>query len=108
MVGSDTSRCRSWSPVRTETDIGTLLPTGSARSRPGDGYRVSGIEGRRPIDDLSAVARTGGGGRPSGTISPMLQLVGLRKAFADRVLLDDVTWQLNARDRVGLCGPNGA
>jgi ATP-binding cassette subfamily F protein 3 len=24
------------------------------------------------------------------------------------VLLDDVTWQLNARDRVGLCGPNGA
>jgi ATP-binding cassette, subfamily F, member 3 len=38
----------------------------------------------------------------------MLQLVGLRKAFADRVLLDDVTWQLNARDRVGLCGPNGA
>ncbi|MCC6165334.1 MAG: ABC-F family ATP-binding cassette domain-containing protein [Acidobacteria bacterium] len=38
----------------------------------------------------------------------MLQLVGLRKAFADRVLLDNVTWQLNARDRVGLCGPNGA
>ncbi|AMY12209.1 putative ABC transporter ATP-binding protein YheS [Luteitalea pratensis] len=38
----------------------------------------------------------------------MLQLVGIRKAFADRVLLDDVTWQLNARDRVGLCGPNGA
>jgi ATP-binding cassette, subfamily F, member 3 len=38
----------------------------------------------------------------------VLQLVGLRKAFADRVLLDDVTWQLNARDRVGLCGPNGA
>jgi len=38
----------------------------------------------------------------------MLQLVGVRKAFADRVLFDDVTWQLNARDRVGLCGPNGA
>jgi ATP-binding cassette subfamily F protein 3 len=38
----------------------------------------------------------------------VLQLVGIRKAFADRVLLDDVTWQLNARDRVGLCGPNGA
>jgi ATP-binding cassette subfamily F protein 3 len=42
------------------------------------------------------------------TIPRVLQLVGLRKAFADRVLLDDVTWQLNARDRVGLCGPNGA
>ncbi len=42
------------------------------------------------------------------TIPDVLQLVGLRKAFAARVLLDDVTWQLNARDRVGLCGPNGA
>jgi len=42
------------------------------------------------------------------TIAAVLQLVGIRKAFADRVLLDDVTWQLNARDRVGLCGPNGA
>ncbi|MBA2355752.1 MAG: ABC-F family ATP-binding cassette domain-containing protein [Acidobacteria bacterium] len=38
----------------------------------------------------------------------MLQLVGLTKAFGARVLLDEVTWQLNARDRVGLCGPNGA
>ena len=38
----------------------------------------------------------------------MLQLVDIRKAFADRVLLDGVTWQLNSRDRVGLCGPNGA
>ncbi len=45
---------------------------------------------------------------PAATIPGVLQLVELRKAFADRVLLDDVTWQLNARDRVGLCGPNGA
>jgi ATP-binding cassette subfamily F protein 3 len=38
----------------------------------------------------------------------MIQLVQLSKAFAGRVLLDNVTWQLGMRDRVGLCGPNGA
>ncbi|MPZ19091.1 MAG: ATP-binding cassette domain-containing protein [Luteitalea sp.] len=38
----------------------------------------------------------------------MIQLQSLTKAFGDRVLLDNVTWQLGARDRVALCGPNGA
>ena len=38
----------------------------------------------------------------------MIQLSGLTKSFADRVLLDNVTWQVADGDRVGLCGPNGA
>jgi ATP-binding cassette subfamily F protein 3 len=38
----------------------------------------------------------------------VIQLSGLTKAFGDRVLLDDVTWQVIDGDRVGLCGPNGA
>ncbi|MFB3853465.1 MAG: ATP-binding cassette domain-containing protein [Vicinamibacterales bacterium] len=38
----------------------------------------------------------------------MIQLVCLRKAFGDRVLFDQVTWQIGDRDRVGLTGPNGA
>jgi ATP-binding cassette subfamily F protein 3 len=38
----------------------------------------------------------------------MIQLSVLTKAFGDRVLLDQVTWQISARERVGLCGPNGA
>jgi ATP-binding cassette subfamily F protein 3 len=38
----------------------------------------------------------------------VIQLSGLTKAFGDRILLDDVTWQVDDRDRVGLCGPNGA
>ena len=38
----------------------------------------------------------------------MLQLSALHKAFGARVLFDDVTWQVRAGDRVGLCGPNGA
>ncbi|HXE80602.1 MAG TPA: ATP-binding cassette domain-containing protein [Vicinamibacterales bacterium] len=38
----------------------------------------------------------------------MIQLSGLTKAFGDRVLLDNVTWQISDGDRVGLCGPNGA
>jgi ATP-binding cassette subfamily F protein 3 len=38
----------------------------------------------------------------------MIQLSELTKAFGDRVLLDHVTWQITARERVGLCGPNGA
>src|ERR1700704_2891950 len=38
----------------------------------------------------------------------MIQLSSLTKAFGDRVLLDNVTWQITARERVGLCGPNGA
>jgi len=38
----------------------------------------------------------------------MIQLSELTKAFGDRVLLDRVTWQITARERVGLCGPNGA
>ena len=38
----------------------------------------------------------------------MIQLSGLTKRFGDRVLLDDVTWQVGDGDRVGLAGPNGA
>jgi ATP-binding cassette subfamily F protein 3 len=38
----------------------------------------------------------------------MIQLSDLTKTFGDRVLLDHVTWQIAARERVGLCGPNGA
>jgi ATP-binding cassette subfamily F protein 3 len=38
----------------------------------------------------------------------MIQLSSLTKAFGDRVLLRDVTWQIDDGDRVGLCGPNGA
>ncbi|RPJ83746.1 MAG: ABC transporter ATP-binding protein, partial [Acidobacteria bacterium] len=38
----------------------------------------------------------------------MIQLVSLTKAFGDRVLFDQVTWQIGDRDRVGLTGPNGA
>src|SRR3954465_7943439 len=38
----------------------------------------------------------------------MIQLSELSKTYGDRVLLDHVTWQITARERVGLCGPNGA
>src|SRR6187397_2431284 len=38
----------------------------------------------------------------------MIQLFELTKTFGDRVLFDGVTWQIVARERVGLCGPNGA
>jgi ATP-binding cassette subfamily F protein 3 len=38
----------------------------------------------------------------------LIQLSSLTKSFGERVLLDDVTWQVNAGDRVGLAGPNGA
>jgi ATP-binding cassette subfamily F protein 3 len=38
----------------------------------------------------------------------MIQLSDLTKAFGDRILFDRVTWQIAARERVGLCGPNGA
>jgi ATP-binding cassette subfamily F protein 3 len=38
----------------------------------------------------------------------VIQLSGLSKSFGDRVLLDNVTWQIDDRERVGLSGPNGA
>jgi ATP-binding cassette, subfamily F, member 3 len=38
----------------------------------------------------------------------MIQLQSLTKSFGERVLLEDVTWQISAGERVGLCGPNGA
>ena len=38
----------------------------------------------------------------------MIQLSAITKSFGDRVLFDHVTWQITARERVGLCGPNGA
>ena len=39
---------------------------------------------------------------------PIVQLSGLTKRFGERVLLDNVTWQVTDGDRVGLAGPNGA
>src|SRR3954454_20630368 len=38
----------------------------------------------------------------------MLTLSGITKAYADRVLFEDVTLQVNREDRIGLVGPNGA
>ncbi|HYN09133.1 MAG TPA: ABC-F family ATP-binding cassette domain-containing protein [Vicinamibacterales bacterium] len=38
----------------------------------------------------------------------MVQLQALTKAFGERVLLDEVTWQVTDGERVGLAGPNGA
>ncbi len=38
----------------------------------------------------------------------MIQLSGLTKSFGERILLDDVSWQVTDGERVGLCGPNGA
>jgi ATP-binding cassette subfamily F protein 3 len=38
----------------------------------------------------------------------MIQISKLSKAFADRTLLREVTWQISDRERVGLAGPNGA
>ena len=39
----------------------------------------------------------------------MLQLSSLTKGFGDRILFENVTWQLSAGDRASVwCGPNGA
>jgi ATP-binding cassette subfamily F protein 3 len=38
----------------------------------------------------------------------VIQLSQISKSFGDRVLLDEVTWQIDDRERVGLSGPNGA
>jgi ATP-binding cassette subfamily F protein 3 len=38
----------------------------------------------------------------------VLQLSSITKSFGERVLLDNVTWQITSGERVGLCGPNGA
>jgi ATP-binding cassette, subfamily F, member 3 len=38
----------------------------------------------------------------------LIQLSNLTKRFGERVLLDQVSWQVSDTDRVGLCGPNGA
>jgi ATP-binding cassette, subfamily F, member 3 len=38
----------------------------------------------------------------------VIQLSSLTKSFGDRVLLEDVTWQISTGERAGLCGPNGA
>jgi ATP-binding cassette subfamily F protein 3 len=38
----------------------------------------------------------------------VIQLSNLSKSFGDRVLLDNVTWQIDDRERDGLSGPNGA
>jgi len=38
----------------------------------------------------------------------LIQIASLSKSFGDRVLLDNVSWQIDDGDRVGLSGPNGA
>jgi ATP-binding cassette subfamily F protein 3 len=38
----------------------------------------------------------------------LIQLVSFSKSFGGRVLLDNVSWQIDDRERVGLSGPNGA
>ncbi|HSK11496.1 MAG TPA: ABC-F family ATP-binding cassette domain-containing protein [Vicinamibacterales bacterium] len=38
----------------------------------------------------------------------MIQIASLTKSFGDRVLFDNVTWQISDGERVGLTGPNGS
>jgi len=37
----------------------------------------------------------------------VIQLEGVSRAYGDRVLFREVTWQLDGRERIGLVGPNG-
>ncbi len=38
----------------------------------------------------------------------MIQLKNIWKRFGDKKILADVSWQINKKNRIGLCGPNGA
>jgi ATP-binding cassette, subfamily F, member 3 len=38
----------------------------------------------------------------------MIHVEGLTKRYGERVLLEDVSWHVKKRDRIGLSGPNGA
>jgi ATP-binding cassette subfamily F protein 3 len=38
----------------------------------------------------------------------VIHVEGLTKRYGDRVLLEDVSWHVKKRDRIGLSGPNGA
>ena len=38
----------------------------------------------------------------------MIHVEGLSKRYGERVLLEDVSWHVRKRDRIGLTGPNGA
>ena len=38
----------------------------------------------------------------------MIHVEGLTKTYGDRVLLEDVSWHVKKRDRIGLSGPNGS
>ena len=38
----------------------------------------------------------------------MIHVEGLSKRYGDRVLLEDVSWHVKKRDRIGLTGPNGS
>ena len=59
---------------------------------------------------VPAGARRGCEGHRGACVSPsrVLQLSSITKSFGERVLLEDVTWQITSGERVGLCGPNGA
>jgi ATP-binding cassette subfamily F protein 3 len=38
----------------------------------------------------------------------MIHVEGLTKRYGDKVLLEDVSWHVKKRDRIGLSGPNGS
>ncbi|HVQ31036.1 MAG TPA: ABC-F family ATP-binding cassette domain-containing protein [Vicinamibacteria bacterium] len=38
----------------------------------------------------------------------MIHVEGLTKSYGDRILLEDVSWHVKKRDRIGLSGPNGS
>src|SRR5687768_11511400 len=38
----------------------------------------------------------------------MIHVEGLTKLYGERVLLEDVSWHVKKRDRIGLSGPNGS
>ena len=40
--------------------------------------------------------------------SPLLRVESLRKAYADRIILDDLSFSLSPGERIGVMGPSGS
>ncbi len=109
MLGSGHDRHKATvdSGHRTRADnlhVARALWPDPHRSGPRLRGTISRLPRARALAPMCGVRQRTGGPRQI----QMIQLSNLTKAFGDRVLFDHVTWQIDDRERVGLCGPNGA
>lgn len=97
---------RRLSLIAREAEWASRSPAARTTKQKGRLQRLEALKALPALKQQKAMSLDLSTGLKTGR--SVLELHGLRKAYGDRVLFDDLSFNLMAGDRLGILGPNGA